>query len=291
MTVSEQKGRGISIRLIHGAMIICAVVIALLLVFSTYQAYSVFNNLSKETGNYIVRQKAAHSLMEASDYLTEMVQRFTIEGDPAYMDSYFEEAFTSKRRETAIVTMSEGDTDAALVQQLQEAMSESQTLMYREYYAMRLIIEAKDLADYPEQLRSVELTEEDAFRSPEEQTDLAQSMVMGSEYYASKEKIRSRLKYELETLEQMMNQTRQEMNARMMRELSGVRAATIAVAVVMLALIILTARLGTLPLIEASREIRERKRLQPAGAREFRELVDAYNEMFDSVHTVQAAHA
>lgn len=270
--------------MIHLAMILCAVVMALLLVFSTYQAFSVFNSLSKETGNYIVRQKAAHSLMEASDYLTEMVQRFTQEGETVYLDNYFEEAFTARRREAAIVAMSEGDADQTLVQQVQEAMNESQTLMYREYYAMRLVIEAREIQDYPETLRSVELTEQDAFLSPEEQMDLAQRMVMGTEYYASKEKIRTKLKYDLETLDQMMAQTRQETSAQMLRELTGVRAATIIVGVLMLALIIITARLGTVPLIDASREIRERKRLRSAGCREFRELVDAYNGMYDSIH-------
>ncbi len=270
--------------MIHLAMILCAVVMALLLVFSTYQAFNVFNSLSKETGKYIVRQKAAHSLMEASDYLTEMVQRFTQEGETVYLDNYFEEAFTAKRREAAIVAMSEGDADQTLVQQVQEAMNESQSLMYREYYAMRLVIEAREIQDYPETLRSVELTEQDAFLSPEEQMNLAQRMVMGTEYYASKEKIRTKLKYDLETLDQMMAQTRQDMTAQMLRELTGVRTATIIVGVLLLVLIIITARLGTVPLIDASCEIRERKRLKPAGCREFRELVDAYNGMFDSIH-------
>ena len=112
------SGEGISLRTIHIAMILCAVVISLLLIFSTYQSASVFSSLSKAAGDYSVRQKAAHELMEASDYLTEMVQRFTLEGDTQYLENYFEEVFVSRRREESITSMSEGETEKLLVAQL-----------------------------------------------------------------------------------------------------------------------------------------------------------------------------
>ena len=147
------RGKGVSLRAIHIAMIVCAVVISLLLVFSTHQSASVFSSLSKAAGDYSVRQKAAHELMEASDYLTEMVQRFTLEGNTQYLDDYFEEVFVSRRREESITSMSEGDTEKGLVTQLQEAMAESTSLSYREYYAMKLVIEAREIRDYPDTLR------------------------------------------------------------------------------------------------------------------------------------------
>ena len=182
-TVNE----GISLRVLHVAMVICAVVISVLLIFSTYQSAGVFSKLNKATGNYIVRQKAAHDLMEASDYLTEMAQRFTLEGETQYMDNYFEEAFTSKRREASITSMSESDAESVLVEQLQAAMNESMSLMYREYYAMKLVIEAKEIREYPETLRAIELKDEDSFLPAEEKMELAQEMVLGSEYYQKKE--------------------------------------------------------------------------------------------------------
>ena len=103
------REKGISLRILHIAMVACAVVICVLLVYSTYQSGSVFSKLSKATGNYITRQKAAHDLMEASDYLTENVQRFTLEGDTKYLDNYFEEAFVNRRREASIISMSENE--------------------------------------------------------------------------------------------------------------------------------------------------------------------------------------
>ena len=282
MTASGKKHHGISIRIVHLAMILCAVIIAALLLVSTWQSGQVFSTLSTETANYIVRQKAAHDLMEASDYLTEMVQRFTLDGDTVYLNNYFDEAFVSKRREASILAMSENEADQALVQQLEESMEESQTLMYREYYAMQLIIDAYDIRTVPEAFPAIELKEEDIFLSPEEKAELAQRMVMGTEYYASKERIRTSLKTNLETLDQQMSLARQESSDRLMRLLSLVRIATIVMVIVLIFLIVLTSRLSTLPLIRAVERIRDRKKMPVTGAREFRQLAESYNTLYDA---------
>lgn len=277
---------GISLRVLHVAMVICAVIISALLVFSTYQSAGVFSKLNKATGNYIVRQKAAHDLMEASDYLTENVQRFTLEADTKYMDQYFEEAYTSKRRESAVMTMSENRADAALIQQIQEALDESMELMYREYYAMKLVIDAKDIRTFPDTLRAIELTEEDQFLSAEEKMEKAQQLVMGKEYYASKEIIRTKLRNSLEILDEQMSATRRSTNADMMSELATGRTIMIAAIAVLAVLVVMIAVLTTSPLINAARQARKKERLDSGGTKEMREIAGSYNEMFDTLHTV-----
>ena len=275
---------GISLRVLHIAMIVCAVIISLLLIFSTYQSSSVFSTLSKATGNYIVRQKAAHDLMEASDYLTEMVQRFTLEGDKQYIDNYFEEAFVSRRREASITSMTENEAEENLVSQLQEAMNESTSLMYREYYAMKLVIEAKEIRDYPETLRAIELKEEDMFLSADEKMELAQEMVLGTEYYGRKEVIRTKLKSSLQTLDKLMTTTRQKTTDELNREMTVIRLAIIVLTIVILFLIWLTAKLGTNPLIRAEGNIAKEEPVEVKGAREFRSLARGYNRMYEKLY-------
>ena len=275
----KKKTGGVSVRLVHAAMAVCAAAAAALLMLFVLQSSNVVSTLNTETGNYITRQAAAHGLMEASDYLTEMVQRFALDGNPVYMNNYFEEAYVSQRREAAISAMSENNADPALVQQLQEAMTESQSLMFREYYAMKLVTEAKEMTDIPETLRAIELKTEDSFLLPEEKMELAQKMVMGSEYYESKEIIRTRLKTNLNMLDDQMNATRQETSARAMRELSAGRILVIAVVVVLFALILITVRMSTLPLIRAERAARKGKKVPVIGAKEFRYLAESYNAM------------
>lgn len=278
------NNEGISLRVVHFAMVVCAVIISLLLVFSTYQSSNVFTALNKATGNYIVRQEAAHELMEASDYLTEMVQRFTLEGETQYLDNYFEEAFTSKRREAAITSMSESEAESVLVEQLQKAMDESTSLMYREYYAMKLVIEAKEIRNYPETLRAIELKDEDTFRSADDKMELAQEMVLGNEYYARKEIIRTNLKASLQTLDKLMNTTRQNTTAELNKELTIVRVVIIIMTLIILFLIYLTARLGTIPLINAQKQAEAGKPISVTGAKEFRYMAKHYNKMHEKLY-------
>lgn len=275
---------GFSLRVIHMAMVVCAVVVCLLLVYSTYQSGSVFTKLSTATGNYITRQKAAHDLMEASDYLTENVQRFTLEGDTRFLDNYFEEAFVNRRREASITSMSENEAEKSLVGQLQEALDESMSLMYREYYAMKLVLDAKEIRYDQEKLRGVELKETDAMLTADEKMDLAQSMVMGTEYYSHKEIIRTKLKTSLEMLDKLMAATRQETADNLNRELTVVRLVIIVLTVVILVLIGLTAYLGTIPLMNAEKQIEKDQPIEVRGAKEFRNLARGYNKMHDKLY-------
>ena len=260
-------------------MLVLGLLLILLLIFSSYKNSTVFTRLNKETGNYIVRQKAAHDLMEASDYLTEMTQRFTLEGDTQYLDNYFEEAFGNQRREAAITTMAENEAEQTLVNQIQEALNESNKLMYREYYAMKLVIDAKEIKTYPDKLRGVELKPEDMNLSVEEKVDLAQKMVMGTEYYAQKELIRNDLKAGLNTLDNMMTTARTETTAQLNSEMNTVRIFIIIVAVLLLIIIALSAYLGTIPLIRAAKCAQNGEAVPVIGAKEFRYLANSYNKL------------
>lgn len=277
---TERKD-GITIQTVFVLIILCGVMITGLQLYSVYRSSGIFSDLSRETGNYIVRQEAAHNLLEASDYLTENVQRFTLDGDTLFLDNYFEEALVSKRREASIVSMTELEAEQSIVQQLQEAMEESQALMYREYYAMKLVVEALQIRDYPDTLKAIELSEEDAFLTAQEKMDLAQQMVMGSEYYASKEIIRNKLKTSLENLDQMMNATRRESTARMMEELTRDRAVNMVLVLMLLILLCLITVFAVHPLYQASKSLHSGKPVPLVGSREFMEFADSYNLLLE----------
>ena len=304
---------GISIRVIHIAMLVCAAAIVGLLIYSTTKSSSVFTNLSSETENYIVRQKAAHDLMEASDYLTENVQRFTLNGDIKYMNQYFEEANVSQRRQNAINAMSENNADQSLIDQLNEALERSIELMEDEKLAMKLVIEAKkEVSEDPDSFGDLELVFDeneankypDAIEEynlkdynisddnkgehldslpPDEKMEKARELVMGSHYYAKKEEIRTSLKNALEMMDNQMAATRRKSSSDLMKDLTVNRVIIIILVVVLAALILLTAILITIPALAASRSVRKKERLPVGGAKEFRELTENYNDMFDKL--------
>ena len=114
--------------------------------------------------------------------------------------------------------------------------------------------------------------------------ELAQKMVMDSEYYASKEIIRTKLKNALELLDDQMAATRRKTSDDMMKDLTLNRAVVIILVVVLAALMALTAGLATVPLIGAHKAAMKPEHLPVAGSKELRTLSEKYNEMYDALH-------
>lgn len=182
---------GISLRNIHKWQIVVAVIFSCLMIFSTYRLINSFMRVKNASEENLMLQNAVHGLMDASDYLTEMAQRFTESGDRRFMEQYFIEAFATKRREQALSELKRVKNAAPALESLQEAMRHSLKLMDREYYAMRLVIEAKGIEEYPAILKNVTLSSEDIALSPDDKMRRATRMVLDGEYYTQKNMIRA----------------------------------------------------------------------------------------------------
>ena len=134
------KREGVSLRTIHKWLIVSAVILTCFMIYSTYRLAGSFMHVKQASEKNIELETAVHRLMDASDYLTEKVQRFTVTGDRIFMEHYFIEAFASKRREEAIAKLELDANATAALEHLREAMHYSVKLMDREYYAMRLVL-------------------------------------------------------------------------------------------------------------------------------------------------------
>ena len=282
MLLEEKRKEGISLRTTHRLLVIMAVIISCLMLFSTYHLSVSFRKLTNTSEEQIEMRKAARELMDASDYLTENVQRFTVNGETRFMDDYFTEAFESNRREEALSTMAKdaGKTDA--LKHLQTAMDDSVKLMDMEYYIMRLVIEAKGYTDYPEPLKDVELTEQDSELSPEEKMRLANEMALGDSYYEQKEQIRENMRASLDDLERMAYDTDDAALDSLRREMTAVRLVIILQIIGFLAMVWLTSRLGISPLLNAVERIKADSSIPEVGANEFRYLARTYNRMYEA---------
>ena len=83
-------------------MLAASIIITGVLIFASARAFVNFRELERSTDNYINLEEQALSLMEASDYLTEEVQCYTVIGERIYLENYFHEALSVQRREKAI---------------------------------------------------------------------------------------------------------------------------------------------------------------------------------------------
>lgn len=280
-TESVQE-KGLSLKVTSIIMFAFSLVISGVLIFATARAFINFRNLEKSTELYIDLQNRATELLEASDYLTEQVQCYTVLGQRRYLDRYFVEAFETRRREAAISAIEEVQPNSLALYELRESMDKSVQLMNREYYAMRLVLEARGDIDIPEALTDVTLTAADAALSPEEKIELAVNMVHDNEYYFQKTEIRRNLDECLQALRDKSFDTQQGMDHVARRALISVMILIIIQTASIFGMLKLHTELGIKPLIRAAEHISRNESVPVIGASEFRYLAGAYNVMYNT---------
>ncbi|MCR5302398.1 MAG: GGDEF domain-containing protein [Lachnospiraceae bacterium] len=276
----EKFKSGISIRRIHVWLIVILAFVSVTVVFSTIRLTRTFYRIESAYRKNIDLQKAARELMDASDYLTEQVQRFTISGDMRFLEQYFTEAFESNRREDAISKMNAGPETQAALMHLQDAMDNSVALMNQEYYAMRLVIDAKGYTDYPDILDSVTLSPEDATLSPEDKINRATELVLNDDYYELKDKIREGMRESLAEIDKLAKTKEDAESDSLEREINIVRTVIILQVILTLIMLYMTSHLGINPIIMAADRIRDDSPIREVGSKEFRYLAQAYNKMY-----------
>ena len=196
----KKQHNGFSLRVFNFWMVVAAVIMTALMVYSIYRLSSSFLRMTRATESHIAMGKAATKLMDASDYLTEKAQRFAGTGNMQFLEEYFTEAKESTRREKALDKMNDDPLYDTAYQWLNSAMDASLELMNLEYYGMKLVIEAKGYEYYPEILEEVELSEEDAALNSDEKMRRATELLLSNDYYELKDTIRTNMKRSLKEI-------------------------------------------------------------------------------------------
>ena len=79
MLKMNPKSDGVSLRTIHFWLVVGAVIACSLMFLFTFHLTDSFQKLTQVSEQQIELRNAASQLIEASDYLTERAQRFTVE--------------------------------------------------------------------------------------------------------------------------------------------------------------------------------------------------------------------
>ena len=278
--MSKNGKKGISHRRLHLWLTLIIFIFSGSIIFFTFRLTNAFTRVANAYNQYSELKGAAQELMNASDYLTEQVQRFTLNGDPVFLERYFTEAFESKRREEAISKMAMDESTKEAFNELQNAMDSSVKLMDQEYYAMRLVIEAKGYTDYPEVLKSIELSAEDAALSPEAKIRLANELVLGDSYYEQKDDIRRNMQESLAEIDKLSEINESAELNRLKFDMHIARGAILAQAILIFVIMGLTSTLAINPVLKAIEQIKANEPISEKGSKELRYLANAYNKMY-----------
>ncbi|MER2139547.1 MAG: GGDEF domain-containing protein, partial [Succiniclasticum sp.] len=145
------------------------------------------------------------------------------------------------------------------------------------------------IKEYPDMLKGVALHSEDTALSPEEKMHLAAEMVLGEEYYAQKNRIRTEVQKSVRLVEKMTETAQTEAMVSYQIELNLARAGIVLNILAIVFVVWLTSSLGINPILHAVDQIKADSPIQETGANEFRYLAKAYNNLY-SVYKKSIEH-
>ena len=282
-TQKKKENRGVSISSVYLLTVVLAGLLAAFTLILAGQTNRNYRRMQSASETYIAGRQDAAELMDASDYLTEMVREFVITDDTACVTNFFTETEQTRRRDLALEDLGRSFAGTEGYGFLLSALERSNALTETEQYAMRLKVESlgQDPGAYPEAIAALALSAADAALPPADKDALAVELVFGEEYQVRKNEIRADVEKCLETLLNMLEAEQESSTARYLRALRVQTILVIALFAVMFAAIFLTYRLVIDPLFKSVGHIGRNEKMVPKGSREMRFLADTYNGMFE----------
>lgn len=273
----------VKIRSVSDWSIIATVILSILCVTISVFGFTQYKILRSAMQDYISCENAAHELQEGSDILTEQVHLAVATGEEKYIDAYFEEANVTKTREKALKDLIALDSSSDAIESIRQALSASVDLMQTEYYAMRLVEESSrnDPSTWPEELQTVELSEEDSALSASEKLYKAQKLVISPEYEQAKDVISGDVNSAIESLTEIIN-NRQNHAADIFSHIFILIIICVLVFAAMMLLVCLLMRFWIVyPLVTYNHDIQNDNLLSIKGANELQVLAKTYNRLYE----------
>lgn len=284
MENEKQKNvKGIKIRTANSVMIFMACVLYILVIYATIQVSIRYDDLISATDDYIACEKNAALVREGSDYLTEEVRLYAVTFRLQYVEAYLDEVNVTKRREKALEELGKFSFSEKAGEYLEAALSNSNKLISRELYAMRLVSDAQeyDMELLPKEIQETQLTAEDRVLPKEEMLQKAQDMVFDDAYQDAKALIMSDVGLFLDDIVEETGQ-RQSGSADALESMIAKQRVYISILFILNILVfIMNIVLIMRPLQLYINCIKEGKLMQIIGAYEFQYLALTYNDIFE----------
>ena len=174
----------ISIRTVSIVIFLITVVIGGMLALISSECTRQFQNLQDETERFIQCESALQQMQAGSDYLEKQVSQYVQTGQYIHMDFYLKEIRETQRYEKACDYLQQEFGGTTAIKPLESAVAYEEKLREQEFYIMRLMAEVSfaDEALWPEEIRGIALTAEDAALEQEQKQERALEILSGHAY-------------------------------------------------------------------------------------------------------------
>ena len=281
--------RGISLKLIHGILVVLSLSLSISLVIITRFAESSFRKIDDLSNGYIQCTQDIQILDETSDYLTSKSREYVAIGNAQAAADYIVEINEKRTREKSLENVNKYFANTDVQTLLENALDSSNRLADKEVYAMRLAGEVYGFDSLPDIIKTVYLREEDVPLTDEEKMDKAINMVFGDDYSTLKGIIDKDVEDSLQLLISITTERKTEANNNLIGVLIIHEILGISTLLIVLTLGVITYILLLIPLKRSIEAINENKRIDVYGSKELNIVVKAYNEMFENNQKQQKA--
>ena len=281
---SAKTRNGVKLNTINYTLAAVTLAVSAVMLIAIFQIAKAYRTLTDSMDEYMEWQKNINDMQIASDYLTEQSRLFVENGNTENLNNYFTESNESKRRENALENLKGKTDDAEMYKNMTEAMELSMNLMETELYAMRLKAESIGMsdADLPEEIQDVVLKAEDREKTAAEKDSKARDLLFNNEYLQVKRQILSKTTAALESVHEEIQEREGAAAERLRYLINNEQVLIVALIVIVIGVVALTAFQVINPLVKAIRMIEDHKLLPIKGTYEMRFLAKTYNQMYEA---------
>ena len=274
--------KGIRISTANIGMMFISCILYIILILVTVHASKRYNLMISAMEDYVSCEENASLVREGSDFLTEQVRLYVVTFDRQCIDDYFEEVNTVRRRDSALEKMEAYDVKDEAYAYLQTALDNSNKLMEREMYAMKLVSSAQgDENSLPEEMRNIVLEEEDVPSSSEEKVEKARDMAFGELYRRDKEEIMENVTFFLNNIVNDTLEKQQNSVLKLKRTMAQQRMLISVLFIENIMIFFLIILLVIKPLRIYIENIEDKEKLKISGSYEFKYLALTYNNIYE----------
>lgn len=272
----------ISIRTVSIVIFLITVGIGGMLALISSECTRQFQNLQDETERFIQCESALQQMQAGSDYLEKQVSQYVQTGQYIHMDFYLKEIRETQRYENACDYLQQEFGGTTAIKPLESAVAYEEKLREQEFYIMRLMAEVSfaDEALWPEEIRGIALTAEDAALEQEQKQERALEILSGHAYKILRT---NEDNYIVGAKQALGQQTRNNQNhaQTVFRDVYLKFETGVAVLIVLVLLIcIILWKLVIAPLKMYGKSIVKGEIFPVVGARELQELATTYNKVY-----------
>lgn len=275
--------KGIRIRTVNYTMIFISAVLYILLIAATVRASGEYSAMIASSNDYIACQKHAAQIADGSNYLTEQIRLYVMTMKPEYMEAYFTEANVTRRRENALEELKKYQVSEKAFDYLETALSQSNKLMEREIYAIKLIAASQDadMKDFPQEVQEVTLSLEDQSLTPAEMAEKARNMIFDTGYQDAKALINNNISYFVNDTIDFTHEKQENSFETLKKTMSRQKIFISILFILNLITFTMVIVLIVKPLQIYINCIKEEKRLDITGSYEFKYLALTYNDIYE----------